>query len=232
MQFDMSKNYILEVQNLHKFYYEGAEPLHVLKGLNLKVEKNDTIAVLGPSGSGKSTLLNILGGLDRPSEGKVYINGKDIFDSSEEELAKFRNKFIGFVFQFHHLLPEFTALENVAMPLFVNNLSKKEAFDKAFEMLKEVKLETKADQRPPFLSGGERQRIAVARALITNPLLLLADEPTGNLDSKLSQELMKLIIKLNKKRNTTIILVSHDPMVLKYTKKRYKLIDGRLRSVV
>ncbi len=222
---------ILVAENIHKIY-ENGEKLHVLKGVNLRIKKGDIIAVYGPSGSGKSTLLHILGTLDHPTEGDIYINGEKVFEKKDVELAEFRNRWIGFVFQFHHLLPEFTVLENVAMPLLIRGEDERKAFDKALKVLKDVFLEHKKEQKPATLSGGEKQRVAVARALVTNPLIVLADEPTGNLDAKASKDLLELIKQLNRKFNTTVVIVSHDPMVLKYATQKYKLSDGRLKHVV
>ncbi len=222
---------IISAVDIHKVYEDG-EKLHVLKGINLRINKGDRIAIFGPSGSGKSTLLHILGTLDKPTKGELYINKERVSDKTDEELSEIRNRWIGFVFQFHHLLPEFTVLENVAIPLLLRGENEKKAFERAERILDEVKILEKKEQKPATLSGGEKQRVAVARALVTDPLIILADEPTGNLDFKASQTLLELIKNLNKKFGMTVVIVSHDPMVLKYAKKRYELFNGRLKHAL
>jgi len=222
---------IISAVDIHKVYEDG-EKLHVLKGINLRINKGDRIAIFGPSGSGKSTLLHILGTLDKPTKGELYINKERVSDKTDEELSEIRNRWIGFVFQFHHLLPEFTVLENVAIPLLLRGENEKRAFERAERILDEVKILEKKEQKPATLSGGEKQRVAVARALVTDPLIILADEPTGNLDFKASQTLLELIKNLNKKFGMTVVIVSHDPMVLKYAKKRYELFNGRLKHAL
>ncbi|MFQ5799485.1 MAG: ABC transporter ATP-binding protein, partial [Bacteroidota bacterium] len=182
----MSRTVILETRDVHKVYPIGRyskQNLHVLKGIDLQVQQGEIVVIVGASGAGKSTLLHILGALDRPNEGKVLHNGLDVFSLDDQELARFRNKEVGFVFQFHHLLPEFTALENVAMPMMIWGKKFSEARTKSADLLQKVGLRERADHRPPELSGGEQQRVAVARALMNDPSIILGDEPSGNLDS-------------------------------------------------
>ncbi|HID92780.1 MAG TPA: ABC transporter ATP-binding protein [bacterium (Candidatus Stahlbacteria)] len=218
---------ILEAKNIHKIYKDEKESLHVLKGIDLKVYNHEIVVILGPSGSGKTTLLHILGGLDRPTNGNVLLDGKNIFSYNDRELALIRNREIGFVFQFHQLLPEFTALENVIMPRLIAG---QRADNLAREVLREVGLEGRENHVPARLSGGERQRVAVARALINNPKIILADEPSGNLDASLSEHLHQLIFRLSRERGLTFVVVTHKESLAKIGDRVMRLVDGKLCS--
>ena len=201
--------------------------LRVFEGINFELLEGDLVAIMGVSGVGKTTFLNLLGALDRPSEGKILFEGDDLlFHRSKKELAEIRNRKIGFIFQFYHLLPEFTALENIAFPLLIRGMERKEAERKAHEILKEVSLEEKAHIRPAQLSGGEQQRVAIARALVNEPKLLLADEPTGNMDWKTGQMILALIQELHKKKGLSSIVVTHNEKVAQFCNKVY-LMEGR-----
>jgi lipoprotein-releasing system ATP-binding protein len=202
--------------------------LEVLKGINLSVKKGEMVGVVGASGAGKSTLLHILGTLDRPSEGKIYFEGVDLFSLTDKQLASFRNKRIGFIFQFHHLLPEFSALENVMLPAFIAGADKTDTGDKAKELLDEMGLKDRLKHKPGELSGGEQQRVALARALINGPDLVLADEPTGNLDSKTSNSMHELLNRINEERNQTFVIVTHNSNLAKRMERVVHLIDGRV----
>jgi lipoprotein-releasing system ATP-binding protein len=220
----------LEVQHLCKDYPTRSGPLPVLRDLNLKVEKGEALAVMGPSGSGKSTLLHVLGTLDPPSSGTVQLNGQDPFVLSEPELADFRNRSIGFVFQDHHLLPQCSVLENVLIPTLVSNDNASEMEKWARTLLERVGLSERLDHRPAELSGGERQRVALARALIHRPSLLLADEPTGNLDRRSAQAVGQLLIDLHNQEQTILVVVTHSPELAKRFARRMEMIDGRLET--
>jgi len=220
---------IVETINLKKTYMLGKVPVHALRGVNLRVYPRDFMAILGPSGSGKSTLLNLIGALDKPTEGKVIIDGVDISALNESQLAELRRK-IGFVFQFFNLVPRLSALENVELPLAIAGVSKSERRKKAIELLKMVGLEDRMKHKPMELSGGEQQRVAIARALINNPRYLLMDEPTGNLDSKTANEIMKLVEKLNEEENITVILVTHNQSLANYAERVVHIVDGVLRG--
>jgi lipoprotein-releasing system ATP-binding protein len=227
------KDIILRAENIHKVFSLGKDvKLHVLKGINLEVKRGEIISIVGASGAGKSTLLHILGALDRPSAGRVFIDGIDIFKMSDFELAKFRNQKIGFVFQFHHLLPEFTALENVAMPALIGGKNFNEARERAYELLKEVGLADRINHKPSELSGGEQQRVAVARALMNSPDIVLADEPSGNLDSKNAEALHELIIELNRKTGQTFIIATHNEKLAEKSDRIVKIVDGRIQEIV
>ena len=202
--------------------------LHVLKGLDIEVREGEIAVIVGPSGSGKSTLLHLLGGLDRPSSGKVVVDNFDLSLLSEEELAAFRNKTLGFIFQFHHLLPEFTATENVAMPALIRGERLVEAEQKASTLLEEVGLAERQGHKPNELSGGEQQRVAVARALMNDPRLVLADEPSGNLDEDNSQKLHQLLADLAQKRGLTFVVATHNLDLTKRANRVLQLVDGRL----
>jgi lipoprotein-releasing system ATP-binding protein len=201
---------ILEARNVHKSFKQGPVTLEVLQGINIAIATGERIAIVGASGSGKTTLLQILGGLDRPTGGHVLVDGKDIHEQTEQERGSLRNRALGFVYQFHHLLPEFSALENVAMPLLVRRLRVAEARAKARRLLDRVGLGQRLDHRPDQLSGGERQRAAVARALVTDPKIVLADEPTGNLDGTNAESVFALMLELNRELGTSLIVVTHD----------------------
>ena len=222
---------LLEVAGVRKRYdsAEGGEGLEVLKGLDLRVRAGETLAVVGPSGSGKSTLLNIIGGLDRPTAGRVLLAGRDLAELSEAELAAVRNREIGFVFQLHHLLPQCTVLENVLVPTLVADKSvRAAAVERAMDLLRRVGLAERADYLPGRLSGGERQRVAVVRALINNPRLLLADEPTGSLDRARAEELIALLVELNRQMQITLIVVTHSTALAERMDRVLELRDGVL----
>ena len=219
---------MLEAKNIHKIYHNGGKELRVLKGIDLSIEKGKFVAIVGPSGAGKSTLLHILGGLDNPTEGEVAFQGENLHGLSDANLSRMRNKKIGFVFQFYHLLSEFTVLENVVMPGLISGCKKKELKDRSLELLEKVGLADRITHFPSELSGGERQRVAIARSLINQPDLLLCDEPTGNLDSKTGEEIIGLIKKINYENQMTVVLVTHNIDLTKVTDKVYHLRDGLL----
>jgi ABC-type lipoprotein export system ATPase subunit len=222
---------LLRAENLGKVYPLPKGELQVFRGLNFELEAGDIVAVMGMSGVGKTTFLNLLGALDRPTEGTVYLEGEDLFARDEESLAGIRNRRIGFVFQFFHLLPEFTALENLSLPLMIGGLERKKALQKGAVILEEVGLADKADCRPAQLSGGEQQRIAVARALVNDPRLLLADEPTGNLDWKTGEHMLDLLLELHRKRGLSSVLVTHNDKVAGFCRKRYIMERGELKRM-
>ena len=221
-------NNLIRVADLYKSYYDGATELPVLKGVDLEVKKAEIVAIVGASGVGKSTLLHLLGGLDRPTEGTIFYEGEDIFALNDQELDRFRNEEIGFVFQFHHLLPEFTALENVAMPGLIARQESDVAQDRAKELLEYVGLGERLEHRPSELSGGERQRVAIARALVNQPKVVLADEPTGNLDQKTSEAVHDLLWTLNDQFNQTFIIVTHNPTLAQRADRLIQLVDGQV----
>ncbi len=221
----------LQTVELAKDFREGSgEALHVLSGINLSLKAGETIAIIGISGSGKSTLLNLLGGLDKPTAGQVLLNDENLFTMNEKTRCHARNQHLGFIYQFHHLLPEFTALENVAMPQLINAVDKSEARDKSIALLTDVGLAGRLDHKPGELSGGERQRAAIARALINNPDCILADEPTGNLDRKNADMALELIMQLNQNHKTSLIMVTHDHAIADQMDTVYVLEDGILNS--
>lgn len=219
---------MIEARGLRKVYRNGVKQLEVLKGVDLKVEKGEVLAVLGPSGAGKSTLLHLLGGLDSPTAGEVMIEGEEIFSLSEAERARLRNEKIGFVFQFYHLLPEFDALENVLLPLLIKGGGPKGQREKGIEILRSVGLEGRMGHKPGELSGGEQQRVAIARALVNEPELLLCDEPTGNLDSDTGKNIIEILWELNKKRKMTLIVVTHDAEIAKSAGRVLHIRDGKI----
>jgi len=219
---------LLEVRNLTKFYGTGAGKVEVLKGIDLTVAAGDTVALVGPSGAGKSTLLHLMGTIDRPSTGEVLFDGKDIFALADQPLASFRNRSIGFVFQFHHLLPEFTALENVMMPLLIGGERKKLADERARALLNDVGLTHRITHRPGELSGGEQQRVAIARALVRSPRLLLADEPTGNLDMKTSEEVHALLYSIQSQTGISLVIVTHNERLAAGMARTVRIVDGRI----
>jgi ABC-type lipoprotein export system ATPase subunit len=222
-------NKVIETRNIGKEYPLPEGVLRVFEGLNFELNEGDIGAIMGVSGVGKTTFLNLLGLLDKPTEGKILIDGEDVLQKNEKERAEIRNKKIGFVFQFYHLLPEFTTLENVCFPLMIRRVEMKEAQRKALELLREVSLEDKAHLRPVLLSGGEQQRVAIARALINEPKLLLADEPTGNLDWKTGEKILNLIQELHEKRGLSSIIVTHNEKVAQFCHKLFVMESGRLK---
>jgi putative ABC transport system ATP-binding protein len=216
---------LIQLQDITRKYVMGTETVHALRGVTFGIDKNEYVALMGPSGSGKSTLMNILGCLDTPSNGEYWLNGKDVSKMTDNELASVRNIEIGFVFQTFNLLPRNTALENVALPLVYAGVKKEEREARAAEVLTMVGLADRMGHRPNELSGGQRQRVAVARALVNNPSIILADEPTGNLDTKTSHEIMALFEEIHKKGNT-IILVTHEEDIAQHAKRIVRLRDG------
>jgi ABC-type lipoprotein export system ATPase subunit len=224
-------NSLLVTEKLGKSYPMPKGIFRVFEGLDFVLERGELVAVMGASGVGKTTFLNLLGGLDRPTEGAVLLDGENIHAKSEREKARLRNEKIGFVFQFYHLLPEFTALENVGLPLLIRGLDKREAARRAMAILKEVFLEDKALQKPSRLSGGEQQRVAVARALVNDPPLLLADEPTGNLDWNSGEAIMRLIEDLHFRRGLSSIVVTHNEKIAAFCRKVYIMEAGRLKRI-
>ena len=223
-------NYLLECQNINKFYQEGENQTQVLKGVSFAMKPQELVAIVGSSGSGKSTLLHTLGGLDQPSSGEVFIKGQSLQKASESELAKLRNQNLGFVYQFHHLMADFTALENVMMPMLIGRQNKTEAKDRAEKILDAVGLSHRITHRPSALSGGERQRVAIARALVNNPALVLADEPTGNLDHKTTESIFELIQTLNTEQNIAFLLVTHDMSLAQKLSRCLTMQDGILKE--
>lgn len=221
---------VLQCQDVSRFYASGPERVQVLEGLNLKVLSGESIAIRGVSGSGKSTLLNILGGLDDPSEGEVRVSGQLMSELNESARARLRNRYLGYVYQFHHLLPEFSALENVAMPLLLRGEKRAVAASEALEMLAKIGLEKRGSHRPSELSGGERQRVAIARALVTRPLCVLMDEPTGNLDPDNASKVLDLVAGINRLADTAVILVTHDDQVAGRMDRRLRLDGGKLET--
>jgi lipoprotein-releasing system ATP-binding protein len=224
----MNKETVLNCSNVSKSFNEGGLAVDVLRDIDLNIQAGEQIAIIGSSGSGKSTLLHLLGGLDNPTTGQIWINGKQINKLNSAKRAILRNQNLGFVYQFHHLLQEFTALENVAMPLLIGGYSSKQAKEKAADILIKVGLETRLQHKPGEMSGGERQRAAVARALVTNPKCLLADEPTGNLDQRTADKVYELMLDLNKTVGTSLILVTHAPDLAKRMDKILRLVNGKL----
>ena len=225
----MGSKPIIEIEKLVRNFRLGKQEIKVLKALSFAIQKNEYVALMGPSGSGKSTLMNLIGCLDTPTSGKYILNNQDVSQLSDDELAQIRNKEIGFVFQTFNLLPRATALDNVALPLIYAGLSKSKREERAMEVLTEVGLSDRVKHKPNELSGGQRQRVAVARALVNSPSIILADEPTGNLDSKTSHEIMGLLDIIHKAGNT-IILVTHEEDIAKHAHRIIRLMDGNIES--
>lgn len=223
-------NSIIECQNLGYHYADGQNKTHVLNALNFNVKAGESIAILGQSGCGKSTLLNLLGGMSQPSTGKIFINGLTLSDLNEEKITQIRAKHLGFIYQFHHLLKDFSALDNVAMPLLIRGDDTPTANTKATALLSTIGLKHRLNHRPSELSGGERQRVAIARALITHPSCVLADEPTGNLDAKNASEVLSLMIELNKTQNSALVVVTHDERIAAKMQRIVTLENGRLNE--
>jgi lipoprotein-releasing system ATP-binding protein len=221
---------ILECRSLSFNYGDGNSKTSVLKNLDFRVKTEERIAIIGQSGCGKSTLLNLLAGLDMPSEGEVLIENKNIANMKERQRTELRAKNLGFVYQFHHLLKDFSAIYNTALPLLINDFDKNEALTKAENILKKVGLESRTNHKPSELSGGERQRVAIARAMITEPACLLADEPTGNLDERNAKDILDLIIELNSNQHTALLIVTHDLSIANKMSRQFELTDGHLNE--
>ena len=223
-------NTVLQASGIHKSYLQGPQPLHVLRGADLEIKSGERVAIVGLSGSGKSTLLHVLGGLDQPERGNVRIQGRDIFALGEKERGELRNRTLGFVYQFHHLLPEFSAMENVAMPLLISRADVAAAKREAMKMLERVGLQDRADHRPAELSGGERQRVAAARALVMRPACVLADEPTGNLDEETGEQINQLMLELSVSMHTGFVVVTHNSSLAGKMDRQVRLNNGILVS--
>ncbi len=219
---------IIHTRNLHRDFTMGDQIVHALDGIELEVNAGDFLAVMGPSGSGKSTLLYLLGGLDRPTAGEIWVGGRDIAQLDENDLATYRGQEIGFVFQAFHLVPTMTALQNVEFPMIFNRISPSARRERAQTLLERVGLSDRMAHRPTELSGGQQQRVAIARALANDPRIILADEPTGNLDTHTGQEVLALLTHLNREEGRTIIIVSHDPAVTRFVTRDIHLLDGRI----
>jgi len=217
---------IIDIKNLRKEFEEGS--IIALNGIDLKIQRGESVSIIGPSGSGKSTLLNMIGGLDKADEGQINVAGVNLMN--KQDLSEFRSKEIGFVFQLHNLIPNLTVLENVQIPLLESDIADKEMEKRALKLLKSVNLESKVDQKPTKLSGGERQRVAIARALVNHPSIILADEPTGALDSETQEVILKLLLDIHKKENVTLIMVTHEPYVAKKADRSIYVLDGKIKA--
>ncbi len=224
----MDEKVVIHVDDLHKVYKMGLNEVHALRGITLTVRKGEIVAIMGPSGSGKSTLMNILGCLDQPTSGKYHLDGQDVSQMSDDELAMVRNRGVGFVFQNFNLLPRTSALDNVQLPLIYAGVSVKERRRRSEEMLASVGLRERMHHTPNELSGGQQQRVAIARAIVNQPAIILADEPTGNLDSKSGEEVMSILQSLNHRYGITVVLVTHDPRIAHYAQRAIHLFDGRI----
>lgn len=219
---------MIKVQNVVKTYHMGKTKVRALRGVDLDIEKGEFVAIMGPSGSGKSTLMHLMGGLDKPDDGSLVFDDRNLSEQSRNDLAEFRGQRIGFVFQSFNLIPTLTALENVELPMMYQGLARKERLNKAQRLLELAGIADRARHRPTELSGGEQQRVAIARALVNDPDLLLADEPTGNLDSKSGRQIMELIGDLNEERGMTVIVVTHDPAIARYARRTIHIFDGEI----
>jgi putative ABC transport system ATP-binding protein len=226
----MNAESVIKISNLYKNYHTDAGELEVLKNIDLSINQGEFVAIMGPSGSGKSTFMNIVGCLDKPTKGSYVINGKDINTLNKDALSALRNSVIGFVFQGFNLLPRINLIDNVALPLVYSGIDKEKRTQKALEMLKNVGLEKFAHHLPSQISGGQQQRVAIARALVNSPKLILADEPTGNLDTKTSKEIMDIFTRLNQDDNITIVLVTHEQDIADYAKRTVRFLDGEIES--
>lgn len=222
---------MIRAENVVKTFQRGATPVEVLRGVNLDIEAGERVAVVGVSGVGKSTLLHIIGALERPTSGRVRVGDTDITDADEDYLASFRNKRLGFVFQFHYLLPEFTAVENTMLPAMIGGVSEADARKQAAELLDRLGLGRRLSHRPSELSGGEQQRVALGRALMHRPPVLLADEPTGNLDTRTGEEIHKLLVEINEEFGTTMLIVTHSPQLAARMHRSLTLVEGRIEEV-
>jgi len=225
---NFNKNAVIRAVDLSKSFQKDGTRMDILKPLNFEINSGESVAILGASGAGKSTLLHILGTLDHPTSGNLFINGEDVFAYDERKLAELRNRKIGFVFQFHHLLPEFSSLENVMMPALINGMPKREARSRAEFVLNEVSLGDRMTHKPGELSGGEQQRVAVARAVIMEPDIILADEPTGNLDTETGERVQDVLINLNKTKGITLIIVTHNQLLAERLDRSIGLRDGKI----
>jgi putative ABC transport system ATP-binding protein len=219
---------MIQLKSVVKTYRMGSETLSVLDGINLEIGDGEFVAIMGPSGSGKSTLANVIGGLDRPTSGTIKVDDQELSRLSDKDLSEYRNKKIGFVFQSFNLLPSYTTIENVMIPLILAGVGRKERKQKAFEYLKVVGLESRSRHKPNQLSGGERQRVSIARALVNDPKIIIADEPTGNLDSKKTTEIISLLKVLNREEKITVIVITHDPAVAHEAHRTLRLHDGKI----
>jgi len=219
---------MIKLENLSKTFIKDGNKIEVLRGLDLEIKKGDSLAVLGVSGAGKSTLIHILGTLDHPTTGYLYINSVNVFNWDERKISNFRNSTIGFIFQFNNLLPEFNALENTMLPALIGGKNKKEAEEKARQLLAEVGLEHRTSHKPGELSGGEQQRVAIARALVMDPEILLADEPTGNLDTETGKKIEDILVKLNEEKKITLVIVTHNKLLAERMSGRIGLRDGKI----
>ncbi len=226
----LNLDYVVETINLHKIYRLGKVEIHALRGVTIKVKKEEVLCIMGPSGSGKTTLLNIIGTLDKPTKGKVLLEGIDVTKLSEKELTKIRRHKIGFVFQFHNLIPVLTALENVELPMILAGIPREERLQRAKYLLKLVGLEDRINHRPHELSGGEQQRVAIARALANKPSIILADEPTGELDTENGERVMRIFREVVNEEGATAIIVTHNPLISKFSDRILYLRDGRIEK--
>ncbi len=219
---------MIKLNNLSKTFLKDGNKIEVLRGLNLEITRGESLAMLGVSGAGKSTLIHILGTLDHPTEGYLQINGLNVFEWDEKKMARFRNSTIGFIFQFNNLLPEFDALENAMMPALISGMSTRQAASKSLKLLEEVGLKDRLKHKPGELSGGEQQRVAIARALVMEPEILLADEPTGNLDTETGKKIEDILVNLNKTRKITLVVVTHNKLLAERMSRRISLRDGKI----